>query len=105
MLAGFWEMAEKSGTGLKVDLKLVPIRQETIEICEFFELNPYQLLSGGALLFATDDGERLVNELLEQGIYAACVGQLVSGNDRTITNLDETRFLEMPQADEIHKVL
>ena len=105
VFAGLWEMAQKAGCGLKVDLKKIPLRQETVEICEFFEINPYQLLSGGALLFATDSGERLVADLEEHGIPAAIVGTLEDSNDKIIVNLDETRFLELPQADEIHKVL
>ncbi len=105
VFAGLWEMAQKAGCGLKVDLKKIPMRQETIEICEFFEINPYQLLSGGALLLSTDNGEKLVSELLENGIPAAIVGTLESSNDKIIVNLDETRFLELPQADEIHKIL
>ena len=103
--AALWEMGERAGTGLKVDLKCIPVRQETIEVCEFFEINPYVLASGGALLFATEDGEALVRDLEEAGIPAAIVGYLEKGRDKIITNLDETRFLEMPQADEIHKVL
>ena len=98
-------MSGRAGCGLKVDLKAIPIRQETVEICEFFEVNPYQLLSGGALLFTTDDGEKLVDALMEEGIPAAVVGFLQEGNDKIIVNNDETRFLDMPQADEIHKVL
>ena len=105
VFAGLWEMAQKAGCGLKVDLKKIPLRQETVEICEFFEINPYQLLSGGALLFATDSGERLVADLEEHGIPAAIVGTLEDSNDKIIVNFDETRFLELPQADEIHKVL
>ena len=105
VFAGLWEMAQRAGCGLKVDLKKIPLRQETVEICEFFEINPYQLLSGGALLLATDNGEKLVAELAENGIPASIVGSLEQSNDKIIVNLDETRFLELPQADEIHKIL
>lgn len=105
VFAGLWEMAQRAGCGLKVDLKKIPLRQETVEICEFFELNPYQLLSGGALLMATDNGEKLVSDLEAGGIPAAIIGTLEPGKDKVITNLDEARFLELPQADEIHKVL
>ena len=70
-----------------------------------FEINPYQLLSGGALLFATDDGEKLVEDLRHEGIFAALIGFLQEGNRKDIINEDESRFLEMPQADEIHKIL
>ncbi|WP_034444944.1 AIR synthase-related protein [Butyrivibrio sp. AE2032] len=103
--AALWEMAERAGCGLRVDLKSIPVKQETIEICEFFEVNPYQLISGGSLLIACDDGEKLVESLEEAGIHAAVIGSLKEGNDRIIVNDDEERFLELPQADEIHKVL
>ena len=105
VFAGLWEMASRAGCGLRADLKAIPIRQETVEICDFLEVNPYQLLSGGAVLFATDNPEKLVSELKSNDIPAAVVGELTEGNDRIITNLDEVRFLELPQADEIIKVL
>ncbi len=103
--AALWEMAQRAGCGLRVDLKSIPLKQETVEICEFFEINPFQLLSGGALLIACDDGERLVESLEEAGIHAAVIGTLKEGNDRILVNDEEERFLELPQADEIHKVL
>ncbi|SFP96378.1 Hydrogenase maturation factor [Butyrivibrio proteoclasticus] len=105
VFAALWEMGERAGCGLKVNLKSIPLRQETVEICEFFEINPYQLLSGGALLFATDDGEKLVDDLKNAGIPASVIGFLQEGNRKDIINEDESRFLEMPQADEIHKIL
>ena len=105
VFAGLWEMAERAGTGLKVDLKSIPVRQETIEICEFYELNPYCLLSGGALLIVTQDGEGMVNALNEAGCAATVIGTLENGNDRIIVNADESRFLERPQPDEIHKAV
>ena len=105
VFAGLWELASRAGLGLKVDLKKIPIRQESVEICEFFEINPYQLLSGGSLLFSTNNGEKLVSALGEAGIPAAIVGTLEEGKDRVIINSDETRFLDLPQTDEIHKVL
>ncbi len=103
--AALWEMSERAGCGLEVDLRKIPVRQETIEICEFFEINPYQLLSGGALLLAAKDGESLVKKLEDKGIPAVVVGALKEGNDKIIINGEEKRYLESPQADEIHKVL
>ena len=44
IFGALWEMAEASGVGLEIDLKKIPVRQETIEICEFFGINPYCLL-------------------------------------------------------------
>ncbi len=99
-----WEIAESAGVGLNVDLKKIPIRQETIEVCEFFQINPYELLSGGSLIMVTDHGEGLVHALAEEGISASVVGKITAGNDRVIVNEEETRFLDRPRTDEIYKV-
>ncbi len=43
VFAALWELAEKAGVGLEIDLKKLPIRQETVEICEILGINPYEL--------------------------------------------------------------
>ena len=63
IFGALWELAESSGVGLEIDLKQIPIRQETVEICEFFAVNPYELISSGSLLMVTDDGLELVKRL------------------------------------------
>lgn len=105
IFGALWEMAEASRVGLRIDLKKIPIRQETIEICEFFEINPYELISSGSMLIAAKDGRRIVYELEKQGIHAAVVGRAVEGNDRIIYTAEEQRFLEPPKADELYKVI
>lgn len=60
IFGALWEMAEASGVGLEIDLKKIPVRQETIEVCEFSESNPYQLISSGCMLMAAEDGNLLV---------------------------------------------
>lgn len=104
IFGALWEISRKLGVGLCVDLKKIPVRQETIEICEFYNLNPYELLSGGALIMLTQDGQGLVKELEDQGIAAAVIGSMKDGNDKIITNQDEIRYLEPPVPDEIYKL-
>lgn len=99
-----WEVAQRAGVGLNVDLKKIPIRQETVEICEFFQLNPYELLSGGSLIMITEDGETLVEELAKANIPATVIGKITDGHDRVVINEDETRFLDRPRTDEIYKM-
>ena len=105
IMASLWEMSERARCGLEVDLKRIPIRQETIEICEFFGINPYQLTSAGSLLIACDDGERVVRELGDREINAAVIGSLTDGNDKIISNDDDRSFVQLPQSDEILKIL
>ena len=105
IFGALWEMAEASGVGLEIDLKKIPVRQETIEICEFFGINPYELISSGCMLMAAADGNRLVRELEKQGIVATVIGKATDGNDRVLCNEEERRFLEPPKTDELYKVL
>jgi hydrogenase maturation factor len=100
-----WEMAEASQVGLEIDLKKIPIRQETIEVCEFFNINPYQLISSGCMLIATDKGHELVSQLEREGINAAVVGKAMFGKDRILLNDGEKRYLEPPSTDELFKVI
>lgn len=96
VFGALWEMGEASGTGVRVDLKKIPIRQETIEICEYFDRNPYLIASDGVLLAGTSDGARLVEGFKDRGIPAAVIGTVTDGRDRVIINGEETRFLVPP---------
>lgn len=100
-----WEMAEASGVGLEIDLKKIPVRQETVELCEFFGINPYGLISSGCMLMAAWDGNSLARDLEKAGIPAAVIGKATAGNDRVLINEEERRFLEPPKSDELYKVL
>ena len=104
IFGALWEMAEASGVGLEIDLKKIPIRQETVEVCEFFGLNPYKLISSGCMLMAAEDGNHLVRELEKSGIKATIIGKATDGNDRVLINDDEKRFLEPPKEDELYQV-
>lgn len=102
IFGALWELAESAGVGLEIDLKKIPIRQETVEICEFFDLNPYKIVSGGSLLIATEDGNGMVLELEKSGIPATVIGKATDSNDRVLINEDERRFLETTQTDELY---
>jgi len=105
VFGALWELAESAGVGLEIDLKKIPIRQETIEICEYFDLNPYKILSGGCLLIATEDGNGLVMELEKANIPAVVIGKATEGRDRVLINEDERRFLETTQTDELYSLI
>lgn len=99
-----WEVAEASGIGLEIDLKAIPIRQETVEICEYFELNPYYLISSGCMLMAADRGHDLARKLEASGIPAAVIGKATDGKARRVWNGGEESFLERPKPDELYKI-
>ena len=105
VFGAFWEMASGAGVGLEVDLKKIPIRQETVEICNYFGVNPYQIMSSGSMMIAADDGHELVRKLEQAGIHAVVVGRTNSGNDRILRNGEDVRYLDKPQPDELYKVM
>lgn len=104
IFGALWEMASGAGVGLEVDLKKIPIRQETVEICEYFGLNPYQLMSSGSILAASDDGYELVRKLEQAGIHAVVVGRTNGENDRILYNGEDVRYLDKPQPDELYRI-
>lgn len=105
IFGALWEMAEGAGTGLDIDLKAIPIRQESIEVCEQFGVNPYLLMSSGSMLIAAENGPALVRELAKAGIHSAVIGRAALGNDRILRNGEEIRYLDRPQTDELYKVI
>lgn len=104
IFSGLWELSEITNRGIEVELEKIPILQETIEICEQFGLNPYNMMSDGALLIVCEDGESLVSELAEHDIQSCVIGKLTNNNDKVITKNDERRFIEPPKGDELDKL-
>ena len=104
IFGALWEIAEASGCGLEKELLDIPVRQETIEICEEYSINPYGLISSGSMLITAPNGLDVVRQLKKAGINAAVIGKVTAGNDRVIINGDGRRFLEPPGPDELYKI-
>lgn len=105
ILTSLWEMAERSGTGLEVDLKKIAVRQETVEISEYVGANPYSMPSAGTLLIGTDNGYGLARELEKQQIKAAVIGKVTDKKERVIRNGEDVRFLDRPKPENFEQFL
>lgn len=105
IFAALWELAECAGVGLTIDLKKLPLRQETVEVCEYCNVNPYQLLSGGCLVMTTEDGPGLVESLHARQIPAVIVGKVTDSKDRLLLNGEEVRYMDRPAGDELYRFL
>ena len=97
VFGALWELAEGAGLGLDVDLKKIPIRQETVEVCEVCGVNPYEMHSGGSLLMTAEDGEAIAAALELSGIPASVIGKLTEKQDKILRNEEEIRFLDRPK--------
>lgn len=105
VLAALWELSGVHGVGLDIDLRSIPLRQITVELCERLELNPYRLQSDGVLLLAADRGGEAARALWAAGIPAAVIGFIPRGTDRRIRHgAEEAGYLERPQPDELQRL-
>lgn len=102
---GLWRMAQEWQVGFVVELKEIPVRQETIEICECLEMNPYYVSSENSFLIAAEHGERLCRVLRERGWPAAVIGTLNGGKDKILRHGDTVSCLNRPQEDEVERFL
>lgn len=99
-----WEVAQASGVGLEVTIEDIPVKQHTVELCEFFDLNPYQLISSGSMLITTDHGNALVRALEQEGIKASIIGRTTDSKDKIIYRDGKAASLEAPKQDELYKI-
>ncbi len=104
VFAGLWNMGKLAGVGLEVWLKKIPVKQETIEICNFFDVNPYHMHSKGSCLLLAENGGRLKSRLAGEGIDSEVIGFTTANNDRVVINGEERRFLEKHYADALEVI-
>ena len=81
-----WDLAEREKTGLRISLDAVPVKQETIEICNYLDVDPYTLESYGSLLCFVPDGK-------ETG--GVEVGYTVNDKKRLLKYGDIERYLRV----------
>ena len=105
ILTAIWNLSGAYETGVSFSLRQIPVKQETIEICERFELNPYRLYSAGCYLLAAENGGRMAEELALMQIPARVIGRVDRGIARRMQVQEDWGFLELPQPDEIWKVI
>lgn len=104
IFAAFWNLAKELDVGLELDIKKFPILQETVEVCEQFRLNPYQLTSAGSFLMLTEDGKALGDDLAAEHIRASWIGKTTARKEKIIQNGEDVRYIDRPAPDEIFKI-
>lgn len=101
ILAALWELAEDVDAGFEIDMANIALKQETVEICEFYRLNPYQMTSAGSFLIVTTEAEQVIELLKGAGARAGRLGVTKAQNARVITSGTEMRYLDRPAPDEL----
>lgn len=84
--------------GFRVELSSIPIRQETIELCEYYDINPYRLYSGGCLL-AAGNIEKIQNSVNSGN--CTVIGNTLDCAKKIIHYDENTMYLNPPVQDEM----
>lgn len=93
-LAELWDMAESLSGGLDIDIKAIPLKQESVEVCEFLDEDPYRIDSTGSLLIITENTLELKKLLEDEGIKASVAGRLTDSKARILWNDGRARYLD-----------
>ena len=105
VLGAVWEICEASGKGASVLAGNIPVAFATERICEYYNINPYKLMSSGCMLISADDGDGLVKHLQKQGIAAAVIGKLDDTGEKVMISGRGRELITAPEADELFKIL
>ncbi len=84
VLGALAELSAASNHGVEVDLDRIPIRPETRLICNAFGIDPYGLISSGALVIATPSPVAVVDAVRRIGCPIAEIGMVIDGPSRII---------------------
>ncbi|MGQ9531078.1 MAG: AIR synthase-related protein, partial [Candidatus Bathycorpusculaceae bacterium] len=99
------EMAEASNVGFQVYEEKIPIQPETKRICEYFEIDPLQLISSGALLISAQPelADNIVEELRKNQIHASVIGEFLKNKHvhRIIRKDGTVQTLPRPVSDHL----
>lgn len=97
-----WEVAESSCTGIDIDISKIPVLKETKKICDFYNIDPYRLISSGSMIITCSNGAELVDKLGQIGVPAAIIGK-ITAEGRYLIKAGEKEELQPPGADELFK--
>ncbi len=99
LFGALWQACEaereaKKASGCEVLIEKIPVLQETVEICELYDVNPYESSSKGTFLIV--DEEEKIRSSKEQ---LTIIGTMQKSKDRVVVMKDKEtkRFLTPPE--------
>ena len=112
ILTSLWKLCDRNKWGLKYSLRKIPILQGTIEIANYFDINPYRLLTNNAFIIACRDECDCRGEHCEpkdctgefhEPLYE--IGDITNEKKRVRIDGEAEAFLTKDYKDEIDKVI
>lgn len=109
VIGGLHELADASNIGFQIYQEKILVPEETRKICEYFEVDPFKLISSGSLLIVTkkEKSEEIVEKLARNGVYASIIGEITNPDfgRKMVTSNGEKIELDRPVSDHIWMAL
>lgn len=104
VFGALWQMLSACNSGAQFPIENILMKQEIIEVSEYFEINPYMMNGQGSLLLVVEDGPYVVEMMHAAGVEANVIGTTIAAKDRKILIGEEERFLVPPKGDALNAV-
>ncbi|WP_010244080.1 AIR synthase family protein [Acetivibrio cellulolyticus] len=105
VLGAIWEVTEASGKGAIVYSDRIPVRDETLQLCRIYSIDPLKLISSGCMIITCKNGSELIKELESNGVKAAVIGQITNSIEKRLVLKDGYKDISEPLSDELYKVV
>lgn len=100
ILSALWKICERNKWGLSFSLRDIPILQGTVEIANYFNLNPYRLLSDNVYILVSDiDFDDTIYDDMNK------IGEIKNTKKRVRIDGESEAFLTKDYKDEIDKII
>lgn len=105
VFSALWQLGCFMDKGFEVNLSKLPIKQETIEISEYFDINPYLLEGTGAVFVVAKNGNDLIKSIDLPGDVKVVVGKVTDNKEKIIlAGENDKRVLAPVGHDEIYRI-
>ena len=100
ILSALWKICDRNKWGLKFDLREIPIMQSTVEISNYFDLNPYRLLTKNAYIYVVEEpmGINAKSQFIK-------IGEITNEKKRLRIDGEAEAFLTKDFKDELDKII
>lgn len=92
-----WDMSTTLNKGFEIDRYSIPILQETVEVCDFFNENLYEVDGTGAYLIYSEDAVGIIKQLEAVGIPARLIGCATKELAKQIVRDEDIQYLDKPR--------
>lgn len=108
VLGAAWEMCQIAGKGAEIWYDQIPVKPETLKVCEHFDINPLRLISSGSMVIIVpaDKKDAMKKAMETAGVESSIIG-VIKSKEFGVMMLKDGKLEEVdpPYADELYKVV